>query len=66
MAFWLMVMVRCLTEAPFSSVTLFNGNMLTQVLLFRIALTDARPSAAGLTSAAGLSPPSLAPRSLAL
>lgn len=43
MAFWLMVMVRCLTEAPFSSVTLFNGDMLTQVLLFRIALIDTHP-----------------------
>ncbi len=43
LAWWLMVMLRCLTEAPFSSVTLFNGDMLTQLLLFRIALLGARP-----------------------
>ena len=41
LALFLMVFLRCFTEAPFSAVTLFNGDMLTQVLLFRLALSGA-------------------------
>lgn len=38
LALFLMVLVRCLTEAPFSAATLFNGDVLTQVVLFRVAV----------------------------
>lgn len=38
LALLLMVLLRCLTEAPFSAATLFNGDVLTQVVLFRVAL----------------------------
>ena len=41
LALFLMVLLRCLTEAPFSAATLFNGDILTQVLLFRVALLGA-------------------------
>lgn len=37
-----MVFMRCLTEAPLSAATLFNGDVLTQVVLFRIALFGAQ------------------------
>ena len=41
LALFFVVFLRCLTEAPFSAATLFNGDVLTQVVLFRIALTGA-------------------------
>lgn len=41
LALFLMVLLRSLTEAPFSASTLFNGDILTQVLLFRVALLGA-------------------------
>lgn len=41
LALFLIVLLRCLTEAPFSAATLFNGDILTQVLLFRVALLGA-------------------------
>lgn len=41
LALYLVVLVRSLTEAPFSAATLFNGDVLTQVLLFRVALFGA-------------------------
>lgn len=42
LALFVMVFLRCLTEAPFSAATLFNGDVLTQVVLFRVALFGAR------------------------
>lgn len=41
LALFAVVFLRCFTEAPFSSVALFNGEMLTQILLFRVALLGA-------------------------
>jgi len=41
LAVFVMVFMRCFTEAPFSAATLFNGDILTQVLLLRIALYGA-------------------------
>ena len=37
-------LVRCVTEAPFSAGSLFNGDTLTQLVLFRIGLFGAVPS----------------------
>lgn len=47
LALFVLVFLRCLTEVPFAAATLFNGDMLTQLLLFRIVLLGARrqPSA---------------------
>jgi O-antigen ligase len=41
LALFVMVFMRCLTEAPFSAATLFNGDVVTQLLLFRVALLGA-------------------------
>lgn len=37
-----LVLLRCLTEAPLSANTLFNGDVLTLLLLFRLALVGAQ------------------------
>jgi|CXWL01.1.fsa_nt_gi O-antigen ligase len=38
LALFLFVLVRCATEAPLSAATLFNGEIVTQILLFRMLL----------------------------
>ncbi len=42
LALLVIVLLRCMTEAPFSAATLFNGDTLTQLVLFRIALLGSR------------------------
>jgi O-antigen ligase len=49
LAVFVMVFMRCLTEAPLSAATLFNGDVLTQVVLFRIALFGAQQVRASTT-----------------
>lgn len=41
-ALFLFVLLRCLTEAPLTPGTLYNGDAITHLLLFRIALLGAR------------------------
>jgi O-antigen ligase len=38
LSLFLFVLVRCMTEAPLSAATLFNGEIVTQLILFRILL----------------------------
>ena len=42
-ALFLFVLLRCLTEAPFAPGSLFTGDAVTHLLLFRIALIGAKP-----------------------
>lgn len=50
LALFVMVFMRCLTEAPFSAATLFNGEVVTQLILFRVALLGAQTVQSAATS----------------
>lgn len=50
LALFFMVFIRSLTEAPFSTGGLFNGDTLTLLVLFRLALLGGRPSVIRQTS----------------
>ena len=42
LAIFTIMLIRCMTEAPFATGTLFNGDTLTQLVVFRIFLQGAR------------------------
>jgi hypothetical protein len=44
LALYLLVLLRCMTEAPYVPSTLFNGDVLTHLVLFRLALLGVQPA----------------------
>lgn len=50
LALFVIVLMRCMTEAPFAAATLLNGDTLTHLVLFRLALisTRSQPLPAGV------------------
>ena len=59
LALFVIVLLRCMTEAPFAAATLFNGDTLTQLVLFRIALLGSHRFAATTATAAFSLQPSI-------
>lgn len=59
LALFLFIFVRCITEAPLSAGTLFNGEIVTQLVLFRLLLeylSQQEPQAAPVQTPGGRRP----------